>query len=75
MSTAEYVRCDTCGVLWRGAVGDCSCGGYRYPERTCCDGCGDVEPQHWREGGWYCEGCAACEVCLSPYCDEPEHCV
>lgn len=39
----------------------------------CCDGCGDVNPEHWREGGWYCHGCASCEVCQSPYCDNPEH--
>lgn len=38
-----------------------------------CSGCGDIDPRHWREDGWYCEGCAACEVCSSPYCDEPEH--
>lgn len=43
------------------------------PEPTCCDGCGDVDPRHWREGGWYCEGCASCEVCESPYCDNREH--
>jgi len=43
------------------------------PEPTSCDGCGDADPAHWREGGWYCEGCAACEVCQSPYCDIPEH--
>ncbi len=43
------------------------------PEPRCCAGCGDVDPAHWREGGWYCDGCAFCEVCQSPYCDEPEH--
>jgi len=29
---------------------------------------GDIDPRHWREGGWYCDGCAACEVCQSPRC-------
>ena len=37
-----------------------------------CAGCGDIDPRHWRDG-WYCEGCAACEVCQSPYSEEPEH--
>ncbi len=42
-------------------------------EKTCCAGCGDADPAHWREDGWYCEGCASCEVCQSPYCENPEH--
>lgn len=42
-------------------------------ERATCAGCGDTDPAHWREGGWYCESCASCEVCASPYCDNPDH--
>jgi hypothetical protein len=37
-----------------------------------CAGCGDVS-EFWRDGAWYCYGCASCDVCQSPYCDEPEH--
>jgi hypothetical protein len=53
-----------------GASGGCS---LSDDEPRICAGCGDIDPRHWREGGWYCESCAACEVCQSPYCDEPEH--
>lgn len=42
-------------------------------EMECCAGCGDANAEHWRDGGWYCYGCASCEVCQSPYCDNPEH--
>lgn len=39
----------------------------------CCDGCGDLDPAHPRNGGWYCEGCASCAVCQSPYCENEDH--
>jgi hypothetical protein len=43
------------------------------PDHTICAGCGDMNPAHWREGGWYCEGCASCPLCDSPYCEDPSH--
>lgn len=49
--------------------------GLRYEDKfsEVCAGCGDADPQHWREGGWYCEGCASCPQCDSPYCEDPSH--
>jgi hypothetical protein len=45
----------------------------RIERSECCDGCGDADAHHWRAGGWYCYGCAACDLCGSPYCEDPSH--
>jgi hypothetical protein len=37
-----------------------------------CAGCGD-KAEFWVGGGWYCYGCASCDICDSPYCNDPEH--
>lgn len=69
MTTWE--RCTECHEVTHWP--DChTCPSDRMPPEICA-GCGDMNPAHWREGGWYCESCASCEVCLSPYCDEEEH--
>lgn len=42
-------------------------------EPECCAGCGDAEPEFYLHGDPYCYSCASCDICQSPYCEDPSH--